>query len=308
VVVGGFGIGKQQGFRYTEQTGLVGLGFLSAYQDADSIAAATNRDGSVVVGTATDDLLGDNGVFVSAYRVQVPGSLQRLELAPGWASAYATGVSADAKVIVGFGGTVGSISRDAVRWTESAGLEHLGDFSPTGVSADGKVVVGYRSSGGVGEFQTAVRWTKAGPVDLGVAGPHSIAAATNANGSIVVGQRWDSGPDTPRIAFRWTKKMGVVDLPPSPGDNDCGALALSVDGSVTVGECNDGFGVGGVLRATIWDKEGARSLASVLQAAGADLQGMTLTYVTGVSANGKAFCGWGHDPNGLAEAWLARLP
>ena len=311
VVVGGFGKDKTQAFRYTEQTRLVGLGFLSGGGYAYSAAAATNSDGSLVVGSSMYNPPGTGEGLQRGFREPVPGSLQPLGSLAGWSSYFATGVSADGALVVGFATTGGSIVRQAFRWTESAGLEHLGDFAVDGVSADGKVVVGYRISESVGHFETAVRWTSDGLVNLGVAGLYTEATAANADGSVVVGLRSDTDwtQDAPRIPFRWTEKLGALDLPPLLGDAYCSARATNAVGSVTVGMCSDQWGpFDGVQRATIWDENGVRSLDDVLQAAGANLQGIKLTHASGVSADGKAFCGWGTNADGKTEAWLARLP
>jgi hypothetical protein len=41
---------------------------------------------------------------------------------------------------------------------------------------------------------------------------------------------------------------------------------------------------------------------------GLDLAGWSLASALGISDDGTAIVGYGHHPNGQAEAWLARIP
>ena len=50
-----------------------------------------------------------------------------------------------------------------------------------------------------------------------------------------------------------------------------------------------------------------QSVASILTAAGVDLTVWTLDFVTGVSADGNTVVGYGINPDGLQEAWMADL-
>jgi hypothetical protein len=50
-----------------------------------------------------------------------------------------------------------------------------------------------------------------------------------------------------------------------------------------------------------------RELDQVLTGLGLDLTGWTLRQVTGLSADGQTIVGWGTNPNGDTEAWLASL-
>jgi uncharacterized membrane protein len=317
VVVGSFGFyGSKppgQAFRWTEQTGVVGLGFLSGGHYAYSTAAATNRDGSVVVGASMFNPPGTSYGYSQGYRVVVPGALLSLGAPPNTSFNLATGVDATGNVVVGYGQSNGSITPNAYRWTESSGLEMLGEFAVQGISADARVVVGYTISTAYQHPEAAVRWTAAeGMVSLGVKGAYTEAHATNADGSVIVGERWDVTPwtATASVGFRWTKASGALDLAALPVGPFCQADALSADGSITVGECGESSDFySGNKQAAIWDEaHGARALADVLAAAGADLGGISLRFATGVSANGKVFVGTGVDANGTAQGWVARLP
>jgi hypothetical protein len=74
-----------------------------------------------------------------------------------------------------------------------------------------------------------------------------------------------------------------------------------------------GFGstsTGGEIEAFIWDQtNGMRSLKDVLERSyGLDLTGWTLESATGISADGLNIVGYGKNPNGFTEAWIATIP
>jgi uncharacterized membrane protein len=60
--------------------------------------------------------------------------------------------------------------------------------------------------------------------------------------------------------------------------------------------------------AYIWDStNGMRSLQDVLTDEGLDLTGWTLHVAHGISADGKTIVGWGVNPDGNTEAWIAHV-
>ena len=117
-------------------------------------AYAISADGSVIVGSA-----GYNSFMpdADAFRWTAAGDITYLDHLPGGVQAWATDVSADGSVVVGYDSDRGlSFSGwdEAFRWTEDGGIVGLGDL-PGGaswsearaVSADGSVVVGRASTG-----------------------------------------------------------------------------------------------------------------------------------------------------------------
>ena len=63
------------------------------------------------------------------------------------------------------------------------------------------------------------------------------------------------------------------------------------------------------MEAVIWDTEhGLRSLNDVLPAHGIDLDGWVLREGWGGTPDGLTFVGYGFNPNGDTEAWLAHIP
>lgn len=319
----------------------MGLGFLPGFA-GDSTSDAISADGTTVVGTcvsatnsanrepfrwtqATGMVALPKGTFSQAFGVSANGSViagaigkaARWTQSSGWvalgnlsggATISAQGISGDGSVLVGLG--TSTPGTQAFRWTQATGTVGLGDL-PGGsfysiaqaVSGDGTTIVGYSDSGGTGS--EAFRWTQTtGMVGLGYmsspsyeTGPSSAAFAVSADGSVIVGQA-DSVDGA--HAFRWTQSTGMVDLGGGPGL----ALATSADGSIVGGE--------GQAGAFVWDAtHGMRYLSSILTTdyhLSDQLDGWSLRRVTGMSADGNVFVGWGINPSGTYEPWIATVP
>jgi len=301
VVVVGSSMGAKgyEAFRWTESGGMVGLCDLPSWET--SIAYATSADGSVVVGAAT---LGDPIGIRQAFRwTESTGMV-------GLGGCWAYDVSADGSVVVGWTDYSGPFR--AFRWTEADGMQELGDLpggeiesGANAISPDGAVVVGFSDSASGFE---AFRWENsvmAGLGDLPGGNFHSSAIGVSADGSVVVGWGWSTQGDE---AFRWENGVmtGLGDLP--GGRFRSGAEAVSANGSVVVG-----FGTTsteGEIEAFIWDQtNGMRNLKDVLgKGYGLDLSGWTLQNATGISADGLTIVGYGINPDGLAEGWIATIP
>ena len=168
-----------QAFRWTQATGMIGLGFLAG--DTQSAAMGVNADGSVIVGQS-----GDFGT--RAFRWTA--STGMASLGTGTASA----VNADGSVVVGNSYNSSSGQSHAFRWTAPTGLVLLGAIpgdrssSATGVSSDGSVVVGQSCNNSTCQ---AFRWTQAtGMIGLGFLPGATISSGANgvsSDGSVVVG-------------------------------------------------------------------------------------------------------------------------
>lgn len=112
------------------------------------------------------------------------------------------------------------------------------------------------------------------------------------------------------------QSIGSLPYPPSKdGLGQSIAHAVSFDGSVIVGEAqthlmertyDNGY------EAFIWDEaDGMRSLTQVLVdnfGLGQELRGWTLSNASSVSDDGTVITGWGVDPQGEVEAWIAVVP
>jgi probable HAF family extracellular repeat protein len=288
-----------EAFRWTQATGMVGLGDLPGGSFSSS-ANGVSADGSVVVGISN---IGNGN---EAFRWTQATGMVGLGNLSGWNSSSASGVSADGSVVVG---TASDSGGEAFRWTQATGMVGLGNLSggylsrSPGVSADGSVVVGYSTSN-----YEASRWTQAtGTVGLGNLEWASFGEAlgVSADGSVVVGY---SSNDSSFEAFRWTQQTGMVGLGHLPSvDFRFFSLASGVsgDGSVVVGYSESANGD----EAFIWNStQGMRSLQQVLtNDYGLDLTGWFLDRANAISADGLTVVGFGTNPDGLTEAWIARL-
>jgi probable HAF family extracellular repeat protein len=201
----------------------------------------------------------------------------------GGSESWATGVSADGSVVVGWADTAGYWR--AFRWTASGGMQDLGtlpggDWSEAyGVSADGSVVVGVARNA-AGQVR-AFRWTASGGMqDLGTlpGGARSAAYGVSADGSVVVGVARNAAGD--RRAFRWTASGGMQDLG-TLGAGESWATGVSADGSVVVGRADN---AAGRTRAFRWTASGG------MQDLGT-LPGGDWSEAYGVSADGSVVVG-----------------
>jgi uncharacterized membrane protein len=121
----------------------------------------------------------------------------------------------------------------------------------------------------------------------------SKALGISADGQIVAGEI----PGTGKL-WRWKEWEGMSFVTYGQFGG------ISGDGSIIVGSTLDGQG------GFIWDAiQGSRDLASVLSIEyGLDLDGWTLHTVTGISDDGTAIIGYGTNPYGQTEAWIAHIP
>lgn len=96
--------------------------------------------------------------------------------------------------------------------------------------------------------------------------------------------------------------VGLGDLP--GGLHQSGANDVSADGSVIVGASNSANG----SEAFVWDAtNGMRSVSDVLTGLGVDLTGWTLRAAAAISADATTIVGYGSNPSGQGEAWLANI-
>jgi probable HAF family extracellular repeat protein len=294
-----------EAFRWTQETGMVGLGFLDSndqYSDAQGVSA----DGSILVGSSFKV----NG-YGEAFRWTQESGMVGLGFLPGYnPNSFATGVSADGSVVVGGSNNVNRI--EAFRWTQAEGMFSLGsladdDFLITayGVSADGSIVVGDSVRSGISSdgLQEAFRWTQS----VGMVGLDSLpggasssrASAVSADGSVIVGS---SASVNGYEASLWTQSDGMIALGSYGSYGN--AEGVSANGSVVVGYSSDS-NQSGVFRWT--QQTGMVSLKETLIGEGLDLSGWSLTSANAISADGFTIVGNGINPSGQNEAWVANL-
>jgi|CXWL01.1.fsa_nt_gi probable HAF family extracellular repeat protein len=278
---------------------LIGLGVPAVEDAAATIAHDASRDGSVIVG----DCACRGGA--RAFRWQ-NGTMTLLP-ADGAAATTAWAVSADGATVVG-GLTAEGTARAAI-WrqgqlaaTDGAGAVFLREARD--VSADGTVVVGALAVDGeragrlVGGRLDVIR-TPEGRVD------GMSIHAVSADGSTTVG-----AADT-----RWGREAFRADRGPSVGlgglstghELFAAARGVSANGSVVVGTSE---GLGGAPEAFVWTSaDGMWPLRELLSRRhGLDLTGWTLAEATAVADDGRTIVGYGVNPQGDTEAWVAHLP
>ena len=302
------GGGDHEAFRWTRSGGMQALGGVSAIPASRALGASA--DGSVVVG------LSGTQFAMEAFRWTAAGGMQALpRLAPENITNVAWGVSGDGSVVVGQSNS--ATTRHAFRWDAATGtraLPGLGgeiiDLIAVGVSGDGSTVLGQRQSSR--GWREAVVWAADGTVrgidGFDPEGHGTDAAAISADGTTVVGTAGvNLGNDDTSIAFRWTSAGGIESLDDLPGSGfHSMGRAVNGDGSVVVGV---GRAEGGD-EAFLWTPGSRmRSLRDVLVTDhGLDLAGWTLKEATGISADGRTIAGWGLNPAGQTEAWVAVVP
>ena len=143
----GPGTGVDEAFRWTQATGMVGLGFLPG--GSSSTARGVSADGAVIVGASNYSLSGPQ-----AFRWTQATGMVGLGFLPGGSLSIAQGVSADGAVVVGSSG--GGVPSEAFIWTDTSGMQSLRDVlvsqgddltgwrltQASGISADGTTIVG----------------------------------------------------------------------------------------------------------------------------------------------------------------------
>ncbi len=203
-----------QSFRWTEETGMVGLG-AGCCDGAFGVSA----DGAVIAGL--------HGTYRGRWTAgagwialgRIPGTDRD--------AIGAADVSPDGDAMVGNAQSASDFTVEAFIWKLGEGMTALGELpggayrsSAAALSADGSTVVGWsRSSSGAEAF----RWTaQTGMLGLGFlpgAELESKATATSADGSIVVGNSYGATDPDASPAFIWDLAHGMRPLIDFLGEN-----------------------------------------------------------------------------------------
>lgn len=246
-------------------------------------------------------------------------------------SSSALSANQDCSVIAGISDTAGGAVAHAFRWTAAGGMADLGAPAGAarasrafGVSADGAVVVGdaeFTDAASFSGFRSgAFRWSGGSFEALGslTAGFPSLATATSADAATIVGGASVAAgaTTTGQQAFRWTQAAGMVALGSLPGVAASMATAVSDDGRVITGTTSTAGGILGYRGSLGFDRgdgafrwteaTGMRDLRQLLVDAGADLTGLTLNSVSGMSPDGQWIIGQATDAGGQSRPFIAR--
>ncbi len=237
---------------------------------------------------------------------------------PGVDSSWATGVSGDGSVVIGQSN--GNSATTAFMWSSSTGMVEIPPGpdartirSPNAISTDGTAIVG---SGPTAQSETeAMRRTSNGVVlglgDFPNAGFHSEALGVSSDGSVVVGHG-QSVVSTPNSleAFVWNQDDGLIGIGGEVVNSRITSLAVDVsdDGRVVIGNTITTRFPGGVWEAFVWDAvNGRRTLQQHLSSHGIDLTNWVLTQAIAISDDGHTVVGWGRNPQGVDQAWIAGI-
>ena len=310
VIVGqGVSASGHEAFRWKINEGMVGLGDLPGGSFM-SIAYGASADGSVIVGGGTVASTSTHSIgILRAFRWTA--SLGMVSMGVGESTAF--GVSQDGSVIVGANYS-SSYGTQPVRWTNGDDMAILTNYLVSGmyaraVSANGSVIVG----GGHEDppLHAAFRWTSSqGLIGLGSLNGSNFdtnARAISADGAVVAG---DSSAYGYQKAFRWTQNDGMAALGDLPGEFLASeANGVSANGSIIIGRAQSSI----ESVPFIWDSNnGMRVLQEVLQELlsptdRCDLDEWRLINATAISADGQTVVGYGVNPSGNSEAWVAYL-
>lgn len=303
-----------EAFAWDAINGMQGLGTLPLPNIGGlSYATAASTDGSVIVGYSDSDYMGAGG-FDEAFIWDATNGLVGIGDLPGFTNdSQAYGVSGDGSVVVGF--SQSSMGATAFMWDATNGMQALDVGFAYAISEDGSTIAGQSSDPGLGT--QAFLWFVSGGAVTGTMGLgvlpggtfHSAEAlAISSDGSTVVGQS-DSTPG--RQAFLWNATDGMQGLGDLPGGNFLsGAKAVSADGKTVVGNSAGFPGLPGTLQGSVfvWRPQyGMESLQELLVAQGVDMTGWRLLDATGISADGLSISGFGRNPNGDTEAFVATI-
>ena len=286
--------GSGEAFSWTAGT-MTGLGFPGCTNQCESVATGVNQQGTVV-GNVTS-----GGSFVTHPYSWTNGVATPLALLPQGTTGSASAVAAQTNIIVG-GGDPGA---QAIVWQNGVptALPPLSTSIPSsgagGISGNSQVIVGSSSyDPNNPTFTKAVTWQGATVSPLAVfdsSYTFASAVAANADGSVIIGQAHTVIPRT-LTTVRW-----VNGTPSAPGELI--AYATDATGLVVAG----GTPPNAVPGAERWTTtNGGESIQPLLTAAGVDTTGWIFLRAV-VNGNGRVFAGYGTDPNGYIQAFIARV-
>lgn len=304
-------------FVWTMDAGIRELGSF-AEGGGEGTAYGLSTDGSIIVGYA----LSERGEEAAAWTPgSTPTPLGGFASLSGWAISSARAVDDSGRIVVGWARRPDLPDRGEVptRWVDGV-AEQLGAIEGielrkgafADLTPDGGVAVGTAS------FETAPRrafvQVGGGPasyVPVFGADVRSEAEAISADGSTVVGLAQFDG----RLeGFAWDRNRGTLrrlgELTPGvAGGATPASWAIDVDatGRVIVGYAP--IGVQPWNNAFVWtDVHGLLRLSDVLEGIGAELDGWQLIAAVSVSHDGTAIAGFGFNPEGDVESFIARVP
>lgn len=294
-------------YRWTQLDGFVPIPRTSAFRES---ARSVNGDGSVVGGTArypdssTSAAISTNG---GAFQAVQPTAVDDfIDLGDAEVTAFnSSGTRYLGSKLDSAAGRRDSFVID--RTQNTVRQVNFPDWV-TDLSRDGQRVVGQLNNGTPASnlyyFNEATNFTVPVPILPGgipaayefVGTPHFAASKDVIVSSVVNGWTHISG------LLLWTPGEGARIIP-APGQTYLYAAGASPDGSIILAT---DFAAN---RAMVWTETmGFRTLRDLLVSGGVDLTGWTLQSLRDVSDDGLTVVGYGINPEGLPEGFVAHIP
>lgn len=299
----------EEPFRWTWSGGMQGLGVIPREPNTalNSNAIGVSADGSIVVGYS----------HTRGFSWTEAGGLVDIsDLGGGLLLDFPRDAADDGTTLVGRV-DVGT-SYVYARVADGGPVEVIENTHPSGgnltvssISGDGNVVVGTHRTpvDPLIDPGRMFRWS----ADEGTVYSQSLPGGlylprtrdVSYDGTTVVGYAWNGSSDH---ALVWREGGDPVQLDgPNGFPVISAAHGVSADGSVIVG--NAAFAGSPGLTAFVWDEaHGMRQLETLLAALGVDTTGWDLVLATTVSADGRTIAGYGYNPSGDVEGWVAIIP
>lgn len=284
---------------------MTALGTLPGGSFSESYDLTNN--GSTIVGTSASTL----GLEAFVWN----GTMSSIgDLPTGPVHSACSAISGDGTVLAGTGST--SLGFEAFRYTGGT-MFGLGYLVNTGerksyardISEDGVVIVGASTSANSAPGKTEAFVHRIGIMlglgDLPGGIFESDALGVSGDGDTIVGF---SSSANGKEAFRWRNGVMIPlgDLP--GGAFESAAFRTNANGDRIIGWSL----VSAQYDSFIWDDvNGMRSIRDLLANSfglAASVHGWNLTYATGIDATGTKIVGWGTNPSGVTEGWIAVLP
>ena len=317
-----FGTQGDTPIKWTVAGGIVQLSndFPANGSPAFITARAVSPDGSIIVGSARNDAVGNNRG--PAYWSGGGTSLTRLGFLGGTPTLFPNVglncISADGTVAYGFTRGPGN-STVAIRYTTAGGMQSIGFLNPTdvanfpalhSVSADGTTLVGNSSNGtnlpNNGLIAYRYVYTGVGPTGGSMT---ALPAVSGGNWTFALGITPDgtrmlglsgAGAATGEVVI-WHSGGTTDSLGTPPGITGFSAFGgISSDGETVV--------VGTDLGIFLHNPSGWFNIQTLLTEAGIDLTGWTLLLPLGMSSDARLIYGVGTRTNGDQEGFILKLP
>lgn len=293
--------GASEAFYWTADSGITPLGYL-ANNTTTSYANAVSRDGSAIVGMSANT----SGTWQAYKWTPSTGIVQLPGLVAGFSRANA--VSADGSIVVG--GTANAAGFYSPTLWNNGVVQDLGYISGGvnngfgwGVSTDGRYVAG-NSTTADGDSQGIIWSQETGLVATGfTTGITSSSLSSISDTGLAAGNVTYNGVMTEAL---WSQAGGYQILGTLPGNVRSSATRISADGKTVLG-----FSLSATnsFTSSIWDQtHGLRDLkTALLDDYALDTGSWVLSYASGISEDGLVISGYGIDPNGQTQAWVANL-